>query len=104
VRERIAVRKVRALIDDRFADPLTLAELAAHVGTSPFHLCRVFAHAIGMGPHAYQTQVRLNRAKQLLRAKLPIAEVAARAGFADQSHLHRHFRRHVGVTPGRYCR
>jgi AraC-like DNA-binding protein len=67
-------------------------------------LHRVFTAETGMAPHAYHTQVRINRAKELLRKRLPLAEVAARAGFADQSHLHRHFTRRVGITPGRYCR
>jgi transcriptional regulator GlxA family with amidase domain len=53
-------------------------------------------------PRQRQTQVRVRRAKSLLRAGLPIALVAAEAGFYDQAHLTRHFKRIVGLTPGRY--
>jgi AraC-like DNA-binding protein len=55
-----------------------------------------------MTPHAYVTQVRVRRAKSLLREGLPIAMVAAEAGFYDQAHLTRQFKCIVGVTPGRY--
>ena len=57
-----------------------------------------------MTPHAYQTQVRVRRAKSLPRAGLPITQVAAEAGFSDQAHLTQHFKRIVGLTPGRYLK
>ena len=60
--------------------------------------------AVGMTPHAYQTQVRVRRAKSLLQAGLPITLAAAEAGFYDQAHLNRHFKRIVGLTPGRYVK
>jgi len=56
-----------------------------------------------MPPHAYQTQLRVLRAKALLRAGQPAARVAASTGFFDQSHLSRHFRWLVKLTPGRYA-
>ena len=55
-----------------------------------------------MPPHAFQTQVRVARAKALLLRGWPISQAAAHTGFADQSHLTRHFKRLVGVTPGQY--
>ncbi len=81
---------------------MTLQALARFAGLSAFHLCRVFREAVGMAPHAYQTQVRVRRAKALLRAGLPITQAAVEAGFYDQAHLTRHFKRIVGLTPGRY--
>jgi AraC-like DNA-binding protein len=72
------------------------------VQLSPFHLLRVFRAAVGLPPHAYQIQLRVARAKELLRAGMPIAAVAVEVGFVDQSHLTRHFKRLVGVPPGRY--
>jgi AraC-like DNA-binding protein len=57
-----------------------------------------------MTPHAYQTKIRIRRAKSLLHAGLPITAVAAEAGFYDQAHLTRHFKRIVGLTPGRYLK
>ena len=97
-----AVRRARELIDDRYAESLTLSELAAAAGLSPFRLCRSFRRAVGFPPHEYLTCRRVERAKALLRSGLPPADVAAAVGFCDQSHLTRHFRRRVGVTPGQY--
>lgn len=57
-----------------------------------------------MPPHAYQINVRLDRAKDLLLRGWPISEVAREAGFYDQSHFTRYFKRLVGVTPGSYAK
>jgi AraC-like DNA-binding protein len=102
-REPRAVRLAREYLEERADENVTLQALARFAGLSPFHLCRVFREAVGMTPHAYQTQVRVRRAKSLLRAGLPITLVAAEAGFYDQAHLNRHFKRIVGLTPGRYA-
>ena len=103
-RERRAVRLSREYLEEHAEENVTLQALAGLAGLSAFHLCRVFREAVGMPPHAYQTQVRVRRAKSLLRAGLPITQVAAEAGFYDQAHLTRHFKRIVGLTPGRYIR
>lgn len=100
--ERRAVRLSREYLEEHAEENVTLGTLARFAGLSPFHLCRVFREGVGMTPHAYQTQVRVRRAKSLLRAGLPIALVAAEAGFYDQAHLTRHFKGIVGLTPGRY--
>jgi len=98
-----AVRRARHYLDEHAAQGVTLAELARVAGLSVSHLCRAFSAAVGMPPHAYQTQVRVARAKALLVAgRLPVAQIAAEVGFANQSHLTYHFARLVGVTPGRY--
>ena len=102
-REPRAVRRSREYLEEHAAENVTLAALARFAGLSAFHLCRVFGETVGMTPHAYQTQVRVRHAKSLLRAGLPIALVAAEAGFYDQAHLTRHFKRIVGLTPGRYA-
>jgi AraC-like DNA-binding protein len=62
----------------------------------------VFKDRVGLTPHAYQDQLRVRRAKQLLDREVPIAQAAVEAGFYDQAHLTRHFKRVMGVTPGRY--
>jgi AraC-like DNA-binding protein len=97
-----AIKRAREFIDAHFTEPISLASLSQLTSLSPYHLHRVFSQQTGMPPHAYQTQVRINRAKQLLRDRLPLSAIAADTGFADQSHLTRHFRRLVGVTPGRF--
>lgn len=82
--------------------PFTLAELAALSGVSRFQLLRGFAQAVGVTPHAYLMQQRVRLARRLLGAGRRPAEAAAEAGFADQSHLTRAFRRQLGITPARY--
>lgn len=81
---------------------VTLAELADLSGVSRFQLLRGFARAVGATPHAYLLQQRVRLARRLLGAGLSPAAAAAEAGFADQSHLTRAFRRQFGVTPARY--
>ena len=97
------VRRSRSYIDEHWSDAISLADLSNVAGVSPFHLHRMFTRQTGMPPHAYQTQLRINHAKVLLRAGHSLAEIASITGFADQSHLTRHFHRSVGVSPGRYA-
>ncbi len=97
-----AVRRVRQLIHERYREDLHLAELAETARLSPFHLLRVFDRETGLTPHVYLVQVRVQSARELLAGPLSLAQVAAEAGFADQSHLTRAFKRQYGLTPGRY--
>ena len=96
------VRRARERLDEDPANPVTLSELARECSLSRFQLLRAFTRAFGLPPHAYLVQRRLAFARRLLRARVPPAEVAATAGFSDQSHLTRCFARQFGVTPGRY--
>lgn len=98
------VRRALAMVRERFAEPLTLDELAAHAGLDKFHLCRAFRAQVGMPPHAYLIQLRVMHAKGLLAAGAKPKDVAPQVGLYDQSQLNRHFRRIVGVTPGRFAR
>ena len=100
--EHESVKWVRDYIQENYADNLSLDQLAKVAYLSPFHLIRVFSNEVGIPPHAYLTQVRIQRAKAFLARGWPIVQVAAAAGFVDQSHLTRHFKRNVGVTPGQY--
>jgi len=101
-KEHRAVSQVRDYLEARAAEQVTLAHLASLTHLSPYHLVRVFRAEAGLPPHAYQTQVRVRQAKKLLMLGLPIPQVALETGFVDQSHLTRHFKRMVGVTPGHY--
>lgn len=102
-RERAAVRRAKQYLEDHAEQNVSLDALAGFAGLSAFHLCRVFRQATGMTPHAYQTQARVWRAKSLLRGGLPITQVATQAGFYDQAHFTRHFKRIMGLTPARYA-
>lgn len=101
-REHHYVKWVRDYLQANYADNVSLAELGEFTGVSPFHLLRVFRDEVGLPPHEYQTHIRIARAKRLLRSGRRVVEVAAEVGFTDQSHLTRHFKRIVGVTPGRF--
>lgn len=98
------LRRVRDYLESLPERNVTLTELAELAGLSPFHLTRAFRREYGLPPHAYLIQVRVNRARAILRQGVPAAQVAARTGFADQAHLTRQFKRLVGVTPGDYVR
>jgi AraC-like DNA-binding protein len=100
--EHAAVRRARAHLIERWDQPVPLATLSAVAGLSSFELVRRFREQLGLTPHAFQTNLRIARARALLRAGEPIARVAAACGFADQPHLTRTFKRAVGVTPGRF--
>ena len=98
------VRTVRDLLAERLADPPSLGDLAGESGMSPFALVRAFRSETGLPPHAYVNHLRVRLARQLLDSGVAPADVAARAGFADQAHLTRHFKRVVGVPPRAYQR
>jgi AraC-like DNA-binding protein len=102
--EHPAVRRAGAYLRERADAVVPLAELAAVAGLSRFELVRRFRADTGLTPHAFQTDLRVARARALLRAGTPPADVAAACGFADQAHLTRVFKRAVGVPPARYAR
>lgn len=98
------VEAARELLCERLVDAPSLDELAAAVGSGRFALVRAFRERYGLPPHAYLIEQRLRRACELLDQNVPPGMVAAQTGFADQSHLTRHFRRRLGVPPGQYRR
>jgi AraC-like DNA-binding protein len=99
-----AVRRARAFLHDALADKITLDDLADHAALDKFHLVRAFRSEVGLPPYEYLTHLRVSRAKELLRRGVIVAEAAQAVGFYDESQLHRHFRRIVGVSPGVYAR
>ncbi|QYX79153.1 AraC family transcriptional regulator [Streptomyces akebiae] len=99
---RTVAHRLRELLDERVADGITLEEAAGTVHSHPAHLVRAFGAAFGIAPHQYLMSRRVERARRLLLEGMRPSEAAAVAGFYDQAHLTRHFRRWVGVTPGRY--
>lgn len=102
--EHAHVLKVRAYLEEHATENVSLEHLAALVHLSPFYLLRVFRDTVGLPPHSYLTQIRVARARHLISTSMPLAEVAAAVGFTDQSHLNRHFKALIGVTPGQYAR
>lgn len=99
-----AIARACERIDDDPAAVQTLQDLAGAAGLSRFQLVRSFVRVTGLTPHAYLLQRRLQLARRLIGTGLPLAEVAAASGFADQSHLTRLFARSFGLPPGAYAR
>ncbi|MEV5428329.1 AraC family transcriptional regulator [Streptomyces sp. NPDC052701] len=101
-RDPALARRLRELLDERVVEGLGLEEAAALLHAHPAHLVRAFSGAYGIAPHQYLMSLRVGRARRLLLEGRSPGRVAAATGFYDQAHLTRHFRRLVGVTPGRY--
>jgi AraC-like DNA-binding protein len=97
-----ALRQAQDYLRAHFAEDISLEHLARLVYLSPFHLSRLFREQLGLPPHTYLNQIRVNRAKNLLNAGLSLTDVAYTVGFADQSHLTKAFKRVVGIPPGQY--
>jgi AraC family transcriptional regulator len=95
--------KARAVLHDRYADPLSVDDIADAVGIQPERLARGFRRAYGESLGAYLRRIRVNAAARLLATTdEPISRVAGEVGFADQAHLTRWFGRYLETTPGRY--
>lgn len=98
------LRRVAERLHASLDAPSSLTALAEEAGISVEHLVRSFTGAFGLPPMAWVMQKRLGHARRLLRQGLAPAEIAAALGFADQSHLHRAFKRVSGMTPARFAR
>jgi AraC family transcriptional regulator len=98
------LQKALSRIQDNLGDSsLSLAVLAKEAHLSESHFCHAFKKTTGWSPHRYLIRQRIERAKQLLRGSSEsLFTIAFRVGFADASHLSRHFKRIVRVTPGQY--
>ncbi|MEB3211537.1 MAG: AraC family transcriptional regulator [Leptolyngbyaceae bacterium] len=101
--EHRAVQTVRDYLMATYTTNISLNDLAALVDMRPLRLLRTFRKQVGLPPHAYLNQVRVHQAKRLIADGHPIIDAAIATGFTDQSHLHRHFKKLVGVTPGQYA-
>ena len=97
-------RKSIDILNDRLHEKFSLSEFADEFGLSPFYFAREFKRATGFPPHEYQLQLRIARARELLRTRpgKTIAAIACELGFSDESHFRRHFKRIVGTTPGKF--
>lgn len=94
------LRQVLSFIEDNLSNDISLRDIAAVAGLSVSHFKSLFRESLGLPVHQYLIRRRVERAKTLLREdKLPISQIAFEAGFAHQSHLARHMRRVLGMSP-----
>ncbi|HET9959621.1 MAG TPA: AraC family transcriptional regulator [Polyangiaceae bacterium] len=102
--ERPPAERVRECLHEDLSATLDMSRVSRETGLSRFQALRAFKSWYGLPPCAYQLRVRLGLAQRLLRHGARPAAVAAEYGFVDQSHLTRHFRRWLGITPAEYAR
>lgn len=97
------LRKAIAYIQDRLEQDISLGAIATYLDMSQYHFSRWFKQSMGVPPYEYVIQQRIERVKVLLKDKeLSMADIALQCGFNSQSHLIRHFKKQVGITPKQY--
>ena len=99
------LRQITDWMAEHVADEFSLEQLATRAGLSKFHFQRLFKHATGVSPSRHQINLRINRARQLLReTKKSVIEIALDVGYTNPSHFAQIFRRETGLTPSEYRR
>jgi AraC family transcriptional regulator len=99
------LRRVEEFVDAQISNDITISNLGAVAGLSPFHFIRAFKESVGVSPYQYVLWVRVNRAKELLsKQELAVVDVAHAVGFSDATQLNRVFQKFIGVTPRAYRR
>lgn len=97
------LQQARELLNDRFTENLTLAEIAENVGVHPVHLAQTFHKTYHCTVGDYVRKLRIEYAcRELAASEKPIVEIALAAGFCDQSHFTRTFKRSMGAAPSQY--
>lgn len=102
-KDKPAIYRAKEYLHEHITENISLEELSKQAGMSMFHLVREFQQQFGLPPHAYQIQLRLKTAKQLLKQGRKVIETSLDVGFHDQSHFHRHFKKAMGISPGKYA-
>ena len=96
------IDQIIAYMKTHLATEVSLNTLGSLVQCTPFHVIRLFKKTLGISPHAYFIQLRLEQARDLIDAEYNLTDAALLAGFSDQSHLTRRFKKRYGITPGAY--
>jgi AraC-like DNA-binding protein len=94
------LQRVKTYINDHLDEEVSLDELARHIGSSKFYICKLFRRSMGITFTEYRARRRVERAKALLlEQNRRVSEVAYDAGFQSLTHFNRIFRRFVGTSP-----
>jgi transcriptional regulator GlxA family with amidase domain len=93
----------RSLLETNLARRQPVPDVARSVGLSPEEFTRQYTADMGLSPAAWQLEQRLHRAATMLAQQVPVVQVAHACGFADASHLGRHFKRRFRVSPARWA-
>lgn len=97
------LNRVLEYIETNLDRKITLSDLAGITGVGKFYFCRLFKYSLNLSPYQYVLQQRIKRAKKLLKySDLPICDIALECGFSSQSHLTKHFRTQVRISPMSY--
>lgn len=102
--ENVAVKRAKKYLSENFNKNISLEALAKVAYLSPFHLLRAFRKTVGLPPHEYVINLRIQHARHLLSQGRSLSDAAHETGFWDQSHFNRHFKRIMGISPGRYLK
>ena len=102
----IQLKQIVEYIHEHLGEELSLTDMAEQLSLSPFHFARLFKNSLGLSPHQYVLQNRIERAKQLITVsgKLSLTEISVRVGFFDQTHFTKVFKRVVGITPNTFLK
>jgi len=103
VHHRRAVNSAREYLDGHFRTAVTSLELEAATGMTRYAIARHFRACLGTSPYRYLLIRRLDRVRARIRDGVPLVDAALQSGFADQSHMTRHFRKTYGLSPGRWA-
>lgn len=96
--------QILSFMENAFAQEHVIADITLHFGVSRSSLWRMFKSELGMTPHQYLQNIRLENARLLLSADNDVLSTAMQCGFSDSSHLIRHFKARYGITPHKYQR
>ncbi|NDV23722.1 AraC family transcriptional regulator [Desulfovibrio sp. JC022] len=99
-----ALDRVKQYVDKNFKEKITLNNIADIGCLSPFHLQKLFVKRYGISPQEYIISRRIHEAKSRIQSGESLTEAALNSGFSDQSHFSRHFKRVIGISPGRFLR
>jgi AraC-like DNA-binding protein len=99
-KRRALVHETECLLASRFDQPLSLPQIARHVGASVYHLCRTFREETGLALHQYLSQLRIRHGLGMVcESATPLSRIAVDLGFAHHSHFTSSFQREFGITP-----